>query len=710
MRPKKTDIVRRRTGCQRCRSKRRQCDETRPECLACVRRGVPCSGYENRIRFKDVSDQTAEASKRVEAARWSALRSEDSARLLHAGRTGAGTTSLFSEEPTNPLSSSPGRPPNDEALIPDVHLLDRLFDADANPPTTAAEEDDDGYNAVFAPSAPPGHSGFVTGVLSATDLLWPFQARPMSEVQNMLVAWNDPQLQQQPSPSPWEDFVNYPEPSRAPTPAPRTPRAPDQGTIATSQACLATDLMTEEALLAIFTTDIAPHIGLELPYARLCTASSGFRAAVLSLAVAAHSSRSSSSKPKVGCHYYDFAVADLSHQLRRPRQDVGDALLGTVILLIHRELVAGSHLGIRARLRQLEEMTQVMDISSHCSPSLLRAWRMLSFEMRLCSLPTRKTITGPPPPHTTTPWDTQMTIRDIFSSLWRLHCRAVIEASFPEGAAPAVSGSDSAPSASRKAAQWLCMVLGRTCDRRNWEQQDHHDQSLSGDAIMGQIATFEERLDMWHRSIGRDELPVPCLDRGAGDILSLPLGGTIVPYDVPGPGKAIDYALYLLSRMICMYLAASFGRREALPPASRDSAAKAEAMARIVLGIMLKREASPSRALSEPETSMLALIAAQLTEGGSIATAVHEGVLPVLRNRATSAAERATDKVVEQRIELIIRERHAGRSIRCVISGFEEEERVDAVLDVGQTKHAIFGDMGGRGFFRDVVTTGAYGR
>ncbi|KAJ3459215.1 hypothetical protein MRS44_015288 [Fusarium solani] len=53
------------------------CDETRPKCLSCVQRGVECGGYERRIAFKDVSAATADYSKRIEEARWSALRLRD---------------------------------------------------------------------------------------------------------------------------------------------------------------------------------------------------------------------------------------------------------------------------------------------------------------------------------------------------------------------------------------------------------------------------------------------------------------------------------------------------------------------------------------------------------------------------------------------------------------------------------------------------------
>jgi hypothetical protein len=298
-----------------------------------------------------------------------------------------------------------------------------------------------------------------------------------------------------------------------------------------------------------------------------------------------------------------------------------------------------------------------------------------------------------------------MTIRDIFSSLWRLHCRAIVEASFPEDGA--LVGSATSNSASRKAAQWLCLVLGRKCDRWNWEQRDFHDQSLTRDAILGQAAMFDERLDVWHRSIGRDDVPVPCLGEGVDKVLSLPLGGTIVPYDVPDSGKATDYALYLLSRMMCMYLVASYGSRDASTAAASGCAAKADAMARIILGIGLKKGPSSSRALSELDPVSLAFLAALLTEGASIATAILEGVIPAIRTNKTPGPTQAVKQRMERCVELVLRERHAGRSVRYIINGYDEDVRANAFLEVGSTtKHVIFGDIGGRGYFRDVVTMG----
>ncbi|KAF4990478.1 hypothetical protein FDECE_14362 [Fusarium decemcellulare] len=39
------------SGCWTCKSLRRKCDEARPACVGCQRRGVPCQGYEKRLRW-----------------------------------------------------------------------------------------------------------------------------------------------------------------------------------------------------------------------------------------------------------------------------------------------------------------------------------------------------------------------------------------------------------------------------------------------------------------------------------------------------------------------------------------------------------------------------------------------------------------------------------------------------------------------------------
>lgn len=38
-------------GCWTCKRRRRRCDNTRPTCQSCVRRGVDCEGYEVRLKW-----------------------------------------------------------------------------------------------------------------------------------------------------------------------------------------------------------------------------------------------------------------------------------------------------------------------------------------------------------------------------------------------------------------------------------------------------------------------------------------------------------------------------------------------------------------------------------------------------------------------------------------------------------------------------------
>ncbi|KAH8655437.1 hypothetical protein BX600DRAFT_469647 [Xylariales sp. PMI_506] len=59
-RPKKTNIVRNRTGCRTCRLRKKKCDETKPVCRACQRIGVECQGYAPRFEFRDATPSVAQ--------------------------------------------------------------------------------------------------------------------------------------------------------------------------------------------------------------------------------------------------------------------------------------------------------------------------------------------------------------------------------------------------------------------------------------------------------------------------------------------------------------------------------------------------------------------------------------------------------------------------------------------------------------------------
>ncbi|KAK5553782.1 DNA-binding transcriptional regulator ume6 [Exophiala xenobiotica] len=48
----RSQIKRGRTGCFTCRRRRKKCDETKPECIGCIRAGYICEGYPDIVRFE----------------------------------------------------------------------------------------------------------------------------------------------------------------------------------------------------------------------------------------------------------------------------------------------------------------------------------------------------------------------------------------------------------------------------------------------------------------------------------------------------------------------------------------------------------------------------------------------------------------------------------------------------------------------------------
>ncbi|KAL2108535.1 hypothetical protein VUR80DRAFT_3698 [Thermomyces stellatus] len=55
-RPKRTQIVRARTGCKGCRKRRTKCDEQKPSCGTCTRLGRPCEPVSPKFRFHNLTN------------------------------------------------------------------------------------------------------------------------------------------------------------------------------------------------------------------------------------------------------------------------------------------------------------------------------------------------------------------------------------------------------------------------------------------------------------------------------------------------------------------------------------------------------------------------------------------------------------------------------------------------------------------------------
>ncbi|OBR02793.1 C6 zinc finger domain protein [Colletotrichum higginsianum IMI 349063] len=708
--------------------------------------------------------------KRVEAARWSALRDEDAARLrLAKGSARDRTPTRDRQNEDHRGEDHADENENARRILgcdfdgaadhtSPVAMLDRenaslrqIFEQQQQqqqqqqPLSFLGDEanDDAGYAARLSPSLPLGVFPFSRPPFEASNRFDFLSAVPETsrrmipslapDTRDPLALWNACASEAD-APS-WEDMLDFPDPSsRAQTP-PLGGGEEDTTTLSTVVRQRGAG-MTEDSLLGTFERDVAPRIALQLlPFTDLFRASTGLRAAALALTTSyLRLCRTSDPEPTstgtrpgpaatgVHCHYYYFAVADLAHQVEMcPGPDAAaDALVCAAILLVYRDIAVGSHRDVCGHLRQLEALSAAVDdLASRCHPALLRAWRLFSFDMRLCSLVTRKSVAGPPPPppppqQMCAPWDSRLTIRDIFSSLWRLHGRAVIEASFSEpgggggggGGGPAAARRQSA---SRRAVQWLCSVFGRRCDLRQWEQRDYHDETLSDDAIATQCRVFESRLDAWHRATARNDLPVPCLGAGAEGVVAWGGGGfgAVVPYDIPDRGAAIDYSLYLISRMTCLHLQSRYqARRDPKHASALDS----DVLARVALGILLKAgPAWPTAALGEPNVLTLLYMTALVSEGAAVATAVLEGVLPRFGRDGGDmpAVERDEMLYMERLMEVVVRERHRGRSVRFAIDSYDEDHRRDATCSARQRRIAVFGDFGGRGHFRDVVYMGA---
>lgn len=47
----RANMVRSRGGCSNCKRRKRKCDETRPDCRACQRRGIQCEGYNTTLKW-----------------------------------------------------------------------------------------------------------------------------------------------------------------------------------------------------------------------------------------------------------------------------------------------------------------------------------------------------------------------------------------------------------------------------------------------------------------------------------------------------------------------------------------------------------------------------------------------------------------------------------------------------------------------------------
>ncbi|KAF7556317.1 hypothetical protein G7Z17_g1564 [Cylindrodendrum hubeiense] len=720
-RARKTDIVRKRTGCQNCRNKRRKCDEARPECLACVQRGVKCSGYQRSIVFKDVSELTAESSKKFEAARWSALHQEEERRKQ--GITNAATDQPVQSpqdqdgdtihvDTQRPCVATPASLPEwsdmgghdtDNIVLPwdlfepSFQLLDEGLQAtpisvDASPQNV--NQLLDSQAGLVQPAPPPTfHNSPKTDIASGgqlpesmTETDSPRQFSTPKGNDTMIMAEENDSTQ---ALNTWDDFLNVQVPLNQSSPS-------TQSSLGDPATDCQLSIPAEETLVRHFEAHVIPDVPVALGFPSLFRSSSCFRAAALALSasnfgLAHHNSSHSQALGRkhdkiIGWNYYETAVKRLNHELQKPGNRRDEHVAGAALLLAYHQIEVGSPLGIRNHASGLDIIASKVDFSSSEMSALFKAWRMLRYDVKFQTLGTRKSILVTDLYEPCSFLDPQLAIRDILSTLWKTHSRYAMEATFN-------AESDSGrPSASEMAGQWLRTVLNRQCDLRQFQQRDYHTENLTSDMILNQCDSIAKRLDQWHRSLCNHDLPIVNLGTGQ-DFITGPSFEPIVTYRFADDHKALDYIMYLLSRMVCNYLRSLFN------PLILGSVS--EAWGKIIIGIVCSMEVSRQRFTLLRVESLL-YMTALLCESTNICITMLDAVIPRVMSTGISGPELVSWTTLRRGLELIVKERLRGRSIRLVIDG-SDENRDHLQVESNQVVVA-FGDYNGKGHFRECYT------
>ncbi|KAF9873271.1 C6 zinc finger domain protein [Colletotrichum karsti] len=666
-RPKKTDIVRKRTGCQNCKTRRRKCDETRPECCACVRRGIQCSGYDRPVAFKDVTALAAESSRKFEAARWSALRLEDARRKRR--RTAAAEepssqvprsdvavgSAISAQAPSAPVVFPPGPFTTTEswpggAFAPSWALFDNfglnlLQDNSIGVESTETT----GFEELSTPI--PGQTPCET--------ISPDDSPPEAT-----------------SPTNWDEFLVSHD-----SPANSSPS--DESLLGEPTTDLQISLPLEESLVKHFDTNVIPAIPVTLAFSNLFQKSSCFRAAVLALSASHlklaerlpldfHMIRRICDDKSVW-EYYDSAVRNLQMQLQRTNKG-GEELAGAALLLAYHELEAGTAFGILNHASGLDAIASKMDFTAMAVPNLFKAWRMLRYDIRFMMTPTRRTCNPVDNYDAACLLDPQLAIRDILSRVYGLYSRHALEASFKPG-----KDADGC-SASEKVARWLCSSLGRKCDFRNFQRGDFYRDDVTPETILQHCDTFSQRLDAWHQSLCDHDLPTMKLGT-EGDLITGPTFEPVVAYRFADDSKAVDYLLYLVARMAISNLRSVFG--------TSVTAAATDALAKAVLGIICGIDVLQRRQFTVLRFDVILMFVATISESTTFARTILDYLIPKIMGAGLTASEIVSWAYFKSLMELWLREKLRGRALRFMLTGMDDDSDPCDSEMADQTRYGI---------------------
>ncbi|OHE96285.1 hypothetical protein CORC01_08357 [Colletotrichum orchidophilum] len=674
---------------------RSQCDETRPECLGCVRRGVKCSGYERSVTFRDVTTRAAESSRKFEEARWAALRLEDERRKRRSLGSTQGSASA-SQEASRPedvtelpakqsLSTTPAPAPLPPWQMTNADWLAGTFTlpwplTDTFDGSSSFQDAAQQHQRTANPRNGSSESGQPPSLESSANRLMWTSGEPNS--QTPVVGAPSPILT-----NGWDEFLVTDGSSSGSSTSGSSPLGEP-----TVDCQLSIPL--EEVLIQHFDRNVLPSIPVALSFPKLFRQSSCFQSAVLALS--ASNIKLTQPLPidplvlRRVCDdssiwiYYDTAVKGLQAQLQNVGNHRGEELAGAALLLAYHELEAGTARGIWDHAAGLDAIASKLDFAASSIPDLFKAWRMLRYDIRFTMTPTRATCNPVDSYDVSSLLDPQLAIRDILSRLHGMYARYAMEATFSHDTS--VDGG----SASEKVALWLMSVLGRECDRRNVRLKDFYKENLTPETILRQCDVFARRLDNWHKGLCDQDMPVVKLGTDS-DVISGATFETFVTYRFANERKALEYMIYLVCRMTCTYL------RSLFDPSAQSSGT--DALAKVILGIVCGMNMQQRQQFTIIRVDVLLRMAAGLSEGTNFITTILDYLLPRLISSGLTGPDIVAWVYLKSSLELELRERRKGRAIRMTIEGVEED------CELWQLVHrhpvAAFGDYNGKGYFRD---------
>lgn len=446
-------------------------------------------------------------------------------------------------------------------------------------------------------------------------------------------------------------------------------------------------LPTEDILLQNFEIRLAPAIFGERTPLNMLQGGNSLRAAALALSVShmelGHDSITQSLRltPSDGLRYYDLAMRETAHRLEQPGRHHDEQLVGTTLLLAYRDLVAGSIRDVQHHLRKLQSiMSNSKRMSAHAM-TLFKASRILQYDFRLTRNPTRKSTTVIDPSEFQVLVDPQLAIRDILVRLTHLYGRYSMEASF--------RSDDGEVGASSKAVQWIQQMLNRQCDFRQFQQRDYHDQDLTTEELQDQFDTLSQRLDVWHHGLCDHDMPRPNLGTEEDFVVANPLG-TIMTFRFTSEHKAVDYLLYLLSRLIC-------SRLQSILKGKRNNA-HGQAWGRVMLGIMASMDVERQK-ISFHSIENLLITMIEVSEGTDIPMAILHTFIPRFSSPCWNSQGAAEWAFVRQTAELVIRERLHGNDVWSVLVARDDYETDKDWYGACNRRVVVFGhDSSGTAF------------